>query len=131
MPIKVDIRESDGWRCNTAYRIKFRAWEDDGVTPREVTGYAFSWMLKRRLGDADASAFLTKTSTIVITGVFNLDPDVNTQLVEVPITAADTNTAALMPGGAFLHELKRTDTGLQTVMCQGSAVLKGSLHKAA
>jgi|SRR5687768_11440975 len=127
MPLKTDINEGDRWFANAAFKIKLRVWEADGVTPRDVSGYALSWMLKRRQADADLAAVLTKTTpTITITGVFHSDPAVNTQLVEIPIT--DANTVSV-PGGIYRHELKRVDPGLETVLCSGSANLRAPLHK--
>lgn len=123
-----DIREADRWFTNTDYTIKFRVYEGDGVTPLNVAGYAMSWLLKKRVTDADVSAILTKTTpTITVTGVFNADPEVNTQLVEVPI--ADDDTDGTVKAGVYAHELKRTDAGLETVLCSGSAILLASAHR--
>ena len=126
MATKFDIRQDDRWFKNTDYTIKFKAWEKDGKTPRDVTGYTLSWMLKRRLSDLDSAAILTKTTSggITITGTFDSNPVLNTQLIEVLI--ADTDTVNVKPG-VYAHELKRTP-GIKTVLCFGSAVLLGSVH---
>jgi hypothetical protein len=124
---KFDIREGDRWFTNTKYTIKHKVYEADGVTPRNVAGNGFSWMLKRRLTDADADAVLTKTSTIVVTGTFNINPAINTQLVEVPIQ--DDDTDGTFKAGVYAIELKRTDPGLETVFTQGTAIIRQSAHK--
>lgn len=128
MATKFDIRESDRWYTNTDYTVKFQIFERDGVTPKDASTFAsLSWLLKRRAEDPDASAVLSKASpTITVTGVFNIDPDVNTQLVEVPIT--DTDTVSVRKG-AYAHELKVNDPGLETVLCSGSAILLPSAHR--
>lgn len=127
MPLKFDVRQDDRWYTNTDFTVKYRIWEADGVTPRDVSAYALSWMLKTRDRDPDASALLVKTTpTITITGVFNVDPALNTQLVEVPI--ADTEVPPAMAGVRSV-ELKRTDATLETVLSKGLAVLLVSAHQ--
>lgn len=128
MAYKFDIRESDRWFTNTDYTIKYRIYAEDGVTPENAAGYAFSWMLKRRPRDPDASALLTKTTpTITIIGVFDSDPAVNTQRVTVFVPASDTDGD--FKSGVYFHELKRTDTGIETVYSQGSAKILDSAHR--
>lgn len=82
------------------------------ATCRNVSGFTLQWMLKRKVGQPDAQALLTKTSDdISIEGTFNSDPAVNTQRVVVAISAEDTD--GLAPGLAFC-ELKRMDDGFES-----------------
>jgi hypothetical protein len=126
MAMKFDVIQADRWFKNTKYTFKYRVWQRDGTTPRDVAGYTLSWMLKVRDKDPDASALLNKTTTIQVTGVFNLDPALNTQLVEVPVADTDTVT---QKAGMFTIELKRTDIGLETVLSKGLARLLESGHQ--
>lgn len=95
----------------------------------DVSAWALSWMVKYDQGDADALAQLVKTTAlggIVVSGVFNTDPTLNTQLVTISI--ADTDTDALLPG-CFVYELKRTDAGFETPLAEGIIDFVGSVHK--
>lgn len=95
----------------------------------DITGWALSFMLKRRLEQPDASALLTKTtpSGVTISGTFDEDPEVNTQRASVFI--ADTDTDPLTPGSIF-WEFKRTDAGLETPLAGGPVELKRGVHRA-
>lgn len=128
MAAKVDILEADRFFTNTDYTVKVSIFEADGITPRNVATYALSWLLKKRVTDLDANAVITKVTPagITITGIFNVDPTLNTQIVEIPL--ADTDTLSVRHG-AYHHELKRTDAGFETVLCSGMAILKASAHR--
>ena len=93
-----------------------------------ISGWALSWMVKKKRSDADASALLTKTtaSAIVISGSFNSDPDENTQIATVSIE--DTDTTSLDPGTRY-WELKRTDAGFETVLGYGALRLIRGVHR--
>lgn len=127
MALKFDVLQTDRWYINTDYTLKYRVWQADGLTPRNVAGYNLSWMLKIRKKDPDANALLTKLTPIIfVTGVFNIDAALNTQEVHVPI--ADTDTVGLTSGMRVI-ELKRTDAGLETVLSDGLASLLPSAHQ--
>jgi hypothetical protein len=130
MALKFDVVRDDLWYKNTDFVFKYRVWQRDRTTPRDVTGYALSWMLKTKATDADASAILTKTSVgsppISIQGIFHVDPALNTQEVWVPIADTDTTTPK---SGVYHIELKRTDPGAETVLSAGLARLLESGHQ--
>lgn len=93
----------------------------------DITSYTLTWMLKRYVDDADGSAILTKTlaSGIAISGTFNSDPDVNTQVATV--TILDTETDSVSPG-LYYQELKRTDAGLEAVLAVGPLDFVKGVH---
>jgi hypothetical protein len=97
------------------------------TTALDITSWTLSWLVKRRESDVDASALVTKTtaSGIAISGSFNPDPDVNTQVATISV--ADTDTVSLSPG-LYYHELKRTDAGAETVLITGRIKFMRSLH---
>lgn len=100
-----------------------------GDTVKDITGWALSFVLKRRKGDADVDALLTKTTAgggVTIAGTFNADPLVNSQRLTVAI--ADSDTDALTPGLAH-YEVKRTDAGLEVVLVYGTCRLQRALHR--
>lgn len=94
----------------------------------DITTYAMSWMLKRRLTDADSAKLLEKTtaSGITIAGLFNASPSVNLQVATVAI--ADTDTDAFVAGLCY-WELKRTDAGLEAPLAYGTLELKRGVHR--
>lgn len=122
MALKMDILASDRWFTNADYQINFQIFQDDEVTPQDISGWTFSWVVKKRKTDVDASALLAKASGgdgIEITSAA-------TGIGRVEIDAADT---ADLRGATYWHELKRTGTGVGTVNIQGLAVLQKSTHE--
>jgi hypothetical protein len=97
---------------------------------REITGWTLSFMLKRHITDADADALLTKTTTvgIVIAGVFNSAPGVNTQKATVTIPAAAF--AATKNESTVSWELKRTNVGSMGRIAYGEMTLRRTVHRA-
>lgn len=121
MALKFDITEADRFFTNADKVIKFKIYQADGVTPQNITGWAMSWLLKRRLTDADSAALVTKTTgagTITLTTPLTGDCE---------LTVTDENTATVA-SGFYVHELKRTDAGAETPLCEGKARLRQSLH---
>jgi hypothetical protein len=104
-------------------KLRFPVFEEDNATPKDVSGMALEWVLRgRRPTDA---ALLTKTTAdgITVEGIFNVDPDVNTQ--EVVVDILDTDTEAL-DAGLYRHALKRTDPGSETILSFGDFPLLGA-----
>lgn len=95
----------------------------------DITTWALSWMVKRRVSDPDASALMTKTigNGIVIVGIFNEAPAQNAQVARVSI--ADDDTVNLTPG-LYVYELKRTDPGFETPLIDGNLHLEYTVHRA-
>lgn len=120
MALKTDIEESDRFFTNADKIITFQVKQSDGTTAQNITGWALSWVLKARPTDADASAKVTKTtpSGISITDGAN-------GICQVVVT--DENTANVK-AGFYFHELKRTDAGSETPLCEGTVVLRQSRH---
>lgn len=101
------------------HAFAFTILSDDEKTAVDITTWQLSYMVKRRLSDADVNALITKTTTagIIIEGAFNASPAVNTQVATVVI--ADSDTAALTPGLAF-YELERSDSNAATPLAYGT-----------
>jgi hypothetical protein len=127
--IERDIRASDHWFVGEDKSLVFTIFKADGVTPQDVSGWTLSWRLKRLKSDADSAALLTKTTSsgIAISGAYNVDPTLNTQVVTV--TVADTDTDPIAPGTAY-HELKRTNDASETVLAFGAVRLLRGVHRA-
>ena len=85
----------------------------------DIAGWTLSFMVKQYKSDADLSAVVTKTTAagIVISGTFNANPAVNTQVATV--TVDDTDTIAVTDR-LYSYELKRMDAGFETVLAYGT-----------
>lgn len=129
MAIRNNVGDADHWFVGEDKLVEVTVLQADEVTPQDVSGWEFSWRLKRRETDLDADALVTKTSAdgIVVTGVFNAAPALNTQRVVVAV--ADTDTDPLAPGLTY-HELKRTTPGSETVLTFGTVHLLRGVHRA-
>ena len=106
-------------------QLSFTILSASGDTAEDVTGWGCSFMVKRGLEDLDGDALITNTSGVV-SGVYNSDPDVNTQ--RFVVTLADTDTDTLSPG-AVHWELKRTTAGYETPLAYGTLTLKRGVHR--
>lgn len=115
-----DIQESDGFYTNTDFPFEVEVVDENG-DPVDPTGWALSWVLKKRASDSDENAIVTKTSG---DGISVTDGANGVCLVLV--SAADTDDT--VKSGTYVHELKRTDTGSERVILNGLAVLKRSAH---
>lgn len=121
MAQKTDILEKDRWFTNSDYQINCFIKQADGVTVQNISGWVFSWLLKKRLTDPDVNAILAKTSGSGITTI-----DGAAGHVRVTIIADDTD--GVVRAGVYVHEVKRTDTGFETPVIQGIAILRQSAH---
>jgi hypothetical protein len=129
MALEQPITKDDHFFTGEDKDLEFTICQADGVTPQNITGWSFSWILKTNSTDADVDAKVTKTTGaggISITGTYSADPALNTQ--RAVVAAADTDTVALA-AGRYHHELKRTDEDSETVLAFGPCILRPSLHK--
>ncbi len=121
MALKLTIDEADRFFTNADKLIKFIVYQEDGVTAQNITGWALSWLLKRRATDADAAAAVTKTTGVGSITITNG----TTGLCQLTVTDEDT---AVVKAGIYVHELKRTDAGSETPLSEGTVVLRQSKH---
>lgn len=120
MAIKRDITIDDEWFITEDKILRCAIYEDDAMTtPVNVTGWTFTWHLRRQFGNTIVIEKTSAAGSITITGVFNSNPALNTQRVLVDIDSADT--LALQTSGqlACYHRLRRVDPGAQTVLVYG------------
>ncbi len=119
------------WFIGEDVTLRFTVYADAShAACVDVSTYALAYALRRLNTDSDP-ALITKTTgtaTITVTGVFNSAPAVNTQRVLVSIV--DTDTDGLEPG-VYMHALKRTNDGNETVLMYTTASTPAVLTKAA
>lgn len=90
----------------------------------DISGWTLSFMVKARLSDPDASALITK-SPASIAGAFDSDPAVNSQRASINLERSDSTS---LTAGLRYWELKRTNTGVQTVVARGRLILRRGVH---
>ena len=97
------------------------------TTIQDITGWSLSWMLKRSLADADASAVVTKTTSagITIAGTYHQNPTSNTQVASVALSAANLT----LDPGTYWWELKRTDSNHETRLAYGNCIVGQTVHR--
>jgi hypothetical protein len=97
------------------------------VVPRvaqDITGYALSFMIKRRRTNLDASALVTKT---VAGGGITI---VNGPGGRADVRLDDADIDDLVGGQLYHGELKRTDAGNETILASGTLILEQAVHHA-
>jgi hypothetical protein len=120
--VAIESPITDSYFTGEDKSLVFTIYQADGTTAQNITGWALSWMVKRNATDADGSALVTKTTAgggVVLTtpasGVCT-------------VTVEDTDIANIVGGNSYVHELKRTDAGAETVLSYGSLVLGQAVH---
>jgi hypothetical protein len=102
--------------------IDVTVFRDDAKTQiRDVAGYTINFMIKRSLDDADGAALFSTTATV--TGTYNIDPAANTQKVVAQIADTDLPVSTTA-GGRVFWAFTRTDDGSETVLVDGTMMLK-------
>lgn len=105
----------------------YQVLSEDGSEAINVTGFTFSWMLKRDLEDEDADAIAhIVNADINVTGTFDADPDVNEQRVIPNLLAV--HTAGEEPGYVY-GELRRTNSGFERVVDKRKFALVRGVHR--
>lgn len=103
------------WFIGKDFQIEFTVFTDDTLTEcLDVTAYTLQYVLAKGNDDPSPPPIdKTTGSGITVTGTFNVDPDVNEQVVIVDIDADDTVD---LRAGEYQQTLARTDTGSETVL---------------
>lgn len=117
------VHISDQYFTGEDKTLRFTIYSDTAhAAAQDITGWAISWMVKKRKSQADVDAAITKTTSAGITlttpGSGILD-----------IALSDTDIADIVGGAVYWHELKRTDAGLETVLSQGTFILNPAVHR--
>lgn len=129
MSLIANITSDDAWHVGEDKILDYTIYGDAArTTCLDVSAFVLSWKLSR----GGTTGLVTKTSGsgITVAGTFNADPAVNTQVVRVAIDDVDTqpDTGPALTSGNYVHELKRTDAGLEAVLSHGRVQLLPSLH---
>lgn len=130
MSIQADISAAARWHLGEDKKLLVTVYSDaDQQTCVDVSAFTLSWKLSETMG---GTALITKTSSsgIVVSGAFNADPLLNTQVVEISVDDVDTqpDTGPALAARTYHHELKRTDAGVEAILCQGRVTLLAAVH---
>ena len=121
MALQDDITLDDNLYAGEDKTLNFTIYQADGTTAQNITGWSLSYRWKKSLDDADSDAVLTKTTSSGITLTVAASG-------QCAVAIADTDTDAV-PAGPYYHELKRTDSGSETILTTGSVYLRQAVHR--
>lgn len=119
----LNIENDDDWFIGCDYELPVTIYTTRAHTAtQDITGWALSFMVKRRPTDADANAVIIKTTGG--SGIALTTP--GSGLLTVTIADTDTDTLA---ADTYWFEVRRTDAGFETVLTHGTAVLRQAVHR--
>lgn len=120
--LTANVGSDADWFLGEDKALVFTIYQSGSTTvPQDLTGFALSYRVKRKLSDADVDAVVTKTTPA---GIALTTPASGI----CTVTIADTDTDGL-DEGLYQHELKRTDSGLEAVLAKGTVYLKRGVHR--
>jgi hypothetical protein len=98
----------------------------------DVSNWSLAWVVRKKVNSPDPPV-IQKLSTgspadIAIVGVYDVDPLVNTQRVEVTLHDTDTYDPNVSPvvnvkAGTYAYALKRVGDGVETILAYGKFVI--------
>lgn len=134
MAIEFDVTEAAHVFRGEDKTLQLEIFTDDTQTAAlDVSGFALSWVLRKH--DLHPTALVSKSTVapagITIAGVFNANPQVNTQKVQISLLDTDTYDPPAIPAvnikpGTYRHSLKREDIGAKTVLMFGDFTILGA-----
>lgn len=114
-----DIEWGDKFFTASDYPFEVQVLDVNGEA-ENITGWALSWVMKKKATMADADAAIAKTTA----GTGITISSASEGICVVHVLAEDSDVRA----GTYVHELKRTDSGSQRVLVRGLAVLRKATH---
>ncbi len=114
-----DIEYSDRFFTASDFPFEVQVLDVDG-DPENITGWAMSWVMKKKATMADANAAIKKVTANAGITISNAAEGI----CLVHVLAEDS----AVTNGTYVHELKRTDAGSQRVLVRGLAVLRKGTH---
>lgn len=133
-----DITADDKVFFDTDRTLRYAVYEGDPTAeqiaagtavPKDVAAMDLAWVLRKKVNSIDPPLIeKTLSAGISITGIFNVDPTVNTQRVQVQLDDTDTYDPDASPpveikAGTYVYALKRLDAGAETILAEGSFTL--------
>ena len=95
------------------------------AVPEDVTGWALSWVLRKKVNSTEILIEKIVGEGIEIVGTYNASMALNTQRIRVTLAATDTYNVLVSPpvtikAGKYQYALKRTDDGAEDIKAYGS-----------
>lgn len=122
MAVQRDIVAADQFFMGEDKILELTIFQQDGVTPLDVSALPLEWNLKKTDKASDPGIFTKGTTAgdLTIVGTYNVDPAINTQRVWLTFTPSDTDSGLVKPNVAYRHSLKRLDSGSNAILTFGS-----------
>jgi hypothetical protein len=126
----MDITRKSKLTIGSDRPLSFVVYEADGVTPKDVTGLSFAFVIST----TDDDVLVTKETgggDITVTGAYNVDPALNAQRVIVQLRRTDTYDPNATPPlkvepGAYIYALRLTQTDSRQDVAFGTVELLNS-----
>lgn len=112
MSVESNIDKADMWFRGEDKVLEFTVYQSDGETLQDITGWALSF-------DLCNSAFVSQINKTSGSGITITDP--TNGVLQVAIDDVDTDS---LEPASYRYELKRTDSGSESVLAHGFAVLQ-------
>jgi hypothetical protein len=134
VPYHRDITAADKVYFDTDNILRFTIYQGEPTTeqiangeavPEDVATYAISWTLRKKVDSLDPPLIYKSVGNgITVTGIYNPDPDLNTQRVLVALADTDTydpdgSPPVVIRAGNYAHGLKRIDDGSEKILTEG------------
>lgn len=139
MAITRNITADDRFYFDTDRVIEFAIYagtptideiEASTAVPQDVAGWTFAFQVRKKVSDALPKIDKQSGDGISIIGTYNVDPDINTQRVQVTIEDSDTydptpasGAAVDLAPGDYVYALKRLGEGTETILVEGTFTL--------
>lgn len=144
MAVELNITATNKFFLGEDKVLDLTIFDQNGVTPLDVSGFALEWSLKKT-DKAPDPGIITKGITalgastgITIVGIYSAVAASNTQKVRISFASADTDpdvtSVAATPytlkaAVAYRHSLKRKDSGNEGILTFGSFTFRQATER--
>lgn len=129
MSKQFNIGTDKKWFLGEDKILSFTIFGPDEVTPIDFSAWTLEFVFRKTDKDTKEPPIMRKTMSagLSITGVFNVDPLVNTQRLIVTFTSDDTTL--LKPAFGYRYSIKRTDVNNEGILAYGGITfLQATAH---
>lgn len=121
--VEAKIQESEHWFIGEDRSIVIDV-TSDGTTPQTMTGWALTWELLTQRGGTVLITKATGGSGITIGNGSGTNDRATVVVTDVDTEGDGTANDPPLDPGTYFHVLRRTDSGSESVLAFGDAVLQ-------
>src|SRR5215210_241825 len=120
MATEFNIGVANKWFLGEDKTLSFTIFAVDGITPIDFSAWTIEFVFRRTDKTTDLKMPIKTfvNGGLHITGVFNVDPAINTQRLIISFPSDDTTS--LKAGYAYRYSIKRTDVNNEEILAYGS-----------